>query len=537
MNIKSSQPKASPELHEVNSQLAAQEQIFKLLVESVIDYGIFLMDPNGFIQSWNAGAEKIEGYKASEIIGKHFSIFYLDDDIQRQHPQYEIKQAALHGRYEEEGWRLKKDKSKFWASIVITSLRNTEGKLIGFAKVTRDLTEKKEVEMQLRLSEERSRRMFEGIKDYSFITLNTDGTVASWNEGARRIKGYEKEEILGKYFSIFYTEDDIQMGKCEYELREASETGRFEDTGWRVRKDGTKFWASVLITAIRNENGNIIGFSKVTRDITDKKRAEDLLRMSYVNLEKRVEERTKEISETNDKLQKAIQVRDEFLSIASHELRTPLTPLKLQIQSLAANIRKKTYTQINEDRLQKMADTCNKAISRLSNLVDNLLDVSRINSGKLKLYFEEFDLIELINEIIDRHRSDISFSKSELTVEGPQSLIGVFDRLRIEQIFLNLLTNSLKYGKGQPIEIKIFQESNTVVLKFIDRGMGIKQEDMNRIFERFERLNPETAIGGLGLGLYITRQIVEAHGGSIKVSSQIDLGSTFEVRLPLESKS
>lgn len=339
------------------SKTLVAEQTFRLLVESVGDYGIFLMDPKGFIQSWNLGAERIKGYTADEIIGEHFSKFYLPEDIKRNHPQHEIEIAAKEGKYEEEGWRLRKNGTKFWANVVITGLRDKSGHLVGFAKVTRDLTERKESEEKLRLSEERARRMFEGVKDYAMITLDMDGKVATWNEGARRIKGYEKEEIVGKYFSIFYTPEDVQMGKCEYELEEAKQTGRFEDIGWRVRKDGTKFWATVSITGIRNDNNELIGFSKVTRDITDRKRAEDLLKMSYANLEKRVDERTRQLSEANEKLKDAIRIRDEFLSIASHELRTPLTPLKLQIQSLAASIKKKSFKQMSEERLERMAET------------------------------------------------------------------------------------------------------------------------------------------------------------------------------------
>lgn len=520
------------------SKTLVAEQTFRLLVESVGDYGIFLMDPKGFIQSWNLGAERIKGYTADEIIGEHFSKFYLPEDIKRNHPQHEIEIAAKEGKYEEEGWRLRKNGTKFWANVVITSLRDKSGHLVGFAKVTRDLTERKESEEKLRLSEERARRMFEGVKDYAMITLDVDGRVATWNEGARRIKGYEKEEIVGQYFSIFYTHEDVQMGKCEYELQEAKQTGRFEDTGWRVRKDGTKFWATVSITAIRNEKNELIGFSKVTRDITDRKRAEDLLKMSYSNLEKRVDERTRQLSEANEKLKDAIRIRDEFLSIASHELRTPLTPLKLQIQSLAASIKKKSFKQMSEERLERMAETSDKAITRLSALIDNLLDVSRINSGKLTLNYERFDVIEMVKELLDRHKSEIQTSKSLVDVNLPQSIIGHFDRLRLEQIFLNLLTNSLKYGNAKPIKIEVTADNTHLFIKFTDNGIGIPFQDQDRIFERFERVNDDDyLVGGLGLGLYITKQIVDAHGGTIKVQSKIGEGSEFVVKLPLMGKT
>lgn len=513
--------------------MIAAEEKFSLLVDSVRDYGIFLIDPEGFIVSWNTGAERINGYRAEEVIGKHFSIFYLPEDVARNHPQNELEIAAKEGRYEEEGWRLRKNGTKFWSNVVINPMRDKNNHLVGFAKVTRDLSERKVSEERLRESEERARKMFEGVKDYSLIMLNADGTVATWNEGARRIKGYEPNEIIGKYFAIFYPEQDVQMGKCEYELKEASETGRFEDEGWRVRKDGTKFWASVLITAIRNDHGKVIGFSKVTRDITDKKRAEDLLKMAYANLEKRVEERTQQLIETNKQLQEAVRVRDEFLSIASHELRTPLTPLKMQIQSLMKMIQKSTSPNFNDERVKRMSQTCERSVSRLNSLLDNLLDVSRINLGKLSLTYETFDLVELIKNILDRYEHEIVSTGSTVTLENEKTVIGTFDHIRLEQVFANLLQNALKYGSGKPITVRIYKQDNFAILLFQDLGIGIPKEEHERIFKRFERIESNTNIGGLGLGLFITRQIVEAHGGSIAVDSKPGMGTTFTVRIPL----
>lgn len=516
----------------------AAEEKFSLLVDSVRDYGIFLIDPKGNILSWNTGAERIKGYTSDEVIGKHFSIFYTDADIQRRHPQHELELALKNGKYEEEGWRLRKNGTKFWANVVITALKDKKGNHVGFAKVTRDLSERKEAEEKLIKSEERLRKMFEGIKDYAMILLDPEGNVTSWNEGARRINGYEANEILGKSFKTFYPAQDIQMGKCDYELVEAAETGRFEDEGWRIRKDGTKFWASVLITAIRDDNGKVLGFSKVTHDITDRKRSDDLLKMAYSNLEKRVEERTSDLLRINDQLSEAVRTRDEFLSIASHELRTPLTPLKLQVQNFINNIRKGTIKTMPEERLQRMGDTCERALNRLTSLIDNLLDVSRINSGKLNLNFEDVNLAELAAEILERYKFDIQSAGSvtELTIK--ENVVGYFDRLRIEQIFLNLLTNSLKYGNKKPIQIEISKERGFAKIIFKDNGMGISNKDFERIFERFERVNDNSNpnAGGLGLGLFITKQIVEAHGGTITVNSKEGEGASFTVLLPLEKQ-
>ncbi|MBX3022469.1 MAG: PAS domain S-box protein [Bdellovibrionales bacterium] len=510
-------------------------QLFRLLVDAVKDYGIFLLDPNGIILSFNAGAERISGYNAREVIGRHFSVFYTQNDIDKNHPTQELAIALKMGRYEEEGWRVRQDGTRFWANVIISPMHDAQRQHIGFAKVTRDLTERREAEERLRRSEERSRLMFEGVKDYAMITLEPNGTIATWNEGARRIKGYETFEIVGRHFSCFYPESDVRMGKCEYELKEAIETGRYEEEGWRVRKDGTKFWASVILTATRDRRGNLIGFSKVTRDFTDRKRAEDLLRMAYAEMEKRVEERTQELRTANEHLQKAIQVRDEFMSVASHELRTPITPLKMQVQALIRNVRRKSFDALNEERMNRMAEACDRSLSRLTLLVDNLLDVARISSGHLRLNHEPVELRSLLRELIERYKSEISVSGSRVHLEITQDITVSADRVRFEQVLVNLLTNALKYGESKPIHIAVQLRPENVLISVRDHGRGIDQQDCERIFEKFERAAGVSNLNGLGLGLYITRQIVESHGGRILVESDLGSGSTFSVILPVDS--
>lgn len=510
---------------------------FRMLVDSVKDYAIFFLDQSGHIQSWNAGAERINGYKSTEIIGKHFSTFYTPSDLNRNHPEFELKMALENGRYEEEGWRVRKDGTTFWANIILNPLFDSDGSHLGFSKVTRDLTERKRSEERLRESERRARLMFEGVKDYAMIMLDVNGCITSWNEGARRIKGYEFSEIIGKHFSIFYSEHDIQMGKCEYELKEAIETGRYEEEGWRQRKDGTRFWASTLITSIREKHGKVVGFSKVTRDITDRKRAEDLLRMSYVTLERRVEERTQELVKANEQLRIAVQTRDEFMSIASHELRTPMTPIKLQIQSLISHIQRKTLGDLSEERLKRIVDTTDRSLSRLSSLVDNLLDVSRLNSGKFTLNYEDCSYNELLQEILERFKSQINISGSSVRLIEENKVEGSIDRLRADQVIVNILTNALKYGDKKPIQVSLKEENGFAIIAVKDSGKGISKENLNLIFEKFERAGATTEVGGLGLGLYITKQIMDAHNGSILVTSDIGKGSVFTVQFPLARRS
>ena len=250
-------------------------ELHRLLVESVQDYAIFALDTQGYILSWNAGAQRFKGYTAEEIVGKHFSIFYPQERIAEGYPEYELREAARVGRFEDEGWRLRKDGTRFWANVVITALRDSSGDLIGYAKVTRDLSERREAEEALRLSEERFRLLVQGVKDYAIFLLDPEGHIATWNTGAQRIKGYTSEEIIGKHFSIFYPPERVAERFPQYELKVATEVGQYEDEGWRVRKDGSRFWANVLITALRNKRGELVGFGKVTRDLTERRMAEE----------------------------------------------------------------------------------------------------------------------------------------------------------------------------------------------------------------------------------------------------------------------
>src|SRR5690606_10076885 len=253
---------------------------YRLMVESVRDYAIFMLDPDGKVVSWNEGAVAISGYTADEIIGSHFSRFYPKEAIERGWPEYELTRAAADGRFEDESGRIKKDGSRFWANVIITALRDDHGELIGFSKVTRDLTERRRYEELLRENEERFRMIIEHVSDYAIFMLDAEGFITTWNTGARQITGYEPEEILGSHLSRFYPADAAQRSWPEHELKIARMEGRFEDEGWRIRKDGSRFWANVVITALRAPNGTLLGFSKITRDLTEKRRAEQALEQS-----------------------------------------------------------------------------------------------------------------------------------------------------------------------------------------------------------------------------------------------------------------
>src|SRR5687768_7681463 len=244
---------------------------YRLLIEAITDYAIFMLDPNGFVTSWNPGAQRFKGYVADEIIGQHFSRFYTQEDRDSELPTRALQAALRDGKFEAEGWRVRKDGTRFWAYVVIDPIHLQGGELIGFAKITRDLTERKAAEDALRKSQEEFRLLVQGVTDYAIYLLDKEGRVANWNLGAQRIKGYLPGEIIGSHFSRFYTDEDKATGEPQKALDTVRNAGRFEKEGWRVRKDGNRFWAHVIIDAIRNEDGELLGYAKITRDITERR--------------------------------------------------------------------------------------------------------------------------------------------------------------------------------------------------------------------------------------------------------------------------
>ncbi|HEY5061102.1 MAG TPA: PAS domain-containing sensor histidine kinase, partial [Gemmatimonadaceae bacterium] len=296
-------------------------ELHRLLVAGVQDYAIFALDPQGFILSWNAGGERFMGYTADEIIGKHFSIFYPPEKVAERFPDFELREAERTGRFEDEGWRVRKDGSRFWANVVITALRDRAGRLLGYAKVTRDLTQRRAAEEALRLSEERFRLLVQSVKDYAIFMLDPTGHVATWNDGAQRIKGYTEVEIVGKHFSIFYPPEKQAEHFPEHELNGAVREGRFEDEGWRVRKDGSRFWANVVITALRNHEGHLVGFGKVTRDLTERRAGEqraieDAQRVAAEEAARRTADEARARSEKLQALTSALAATHDISEIA-----------------------------------------------------------------------------------------------------------------------------------------------------------------------------------------------------------------------------
>jgi PAS domain S-box-containing protein len=608
------------------------EEPFRRLVESVRDYAIFLLDTSGHILTWNAGAERLKGYTRQEAIGRHFSMFYPREANERGWPQYELETAAQLGRFEDEGWRLRKDGSRFWANVVITAMRDDEGRLSGFAKVTRDLSERRRNEERLRESEERFRVLVEGVQDYAIFMLDTEGRVVSWNQGARRIKGYEAAEVIGKHFSIFYPQEAIARQWPTTELREAERTGHFEDEGWRLRKDGSRFWANVVITALRDRDGHLRGFSKITRDLTERREQEERLRQSeerfrlllegiedyaivmldpvgrvtswnsgagrmmmyteaqivgqsferfyppedvaagrpaeelrQAKLNRRAEDlgwrmrkdgerfwaetiitalhdaegRLRGFAEimrdmTDRKRMESLEQQGrrltEFLAMLAHELRNPLAPIRNAITIMGA------HRDLPPDVAWSRA-VIERQTTQLARLVDDLLDVSRITRGKLRMRGEPMDLNEAVNRAIEASRPLIDARREALELrlaERPLPVHG--DMTRLTQVMVNLLNNAAKYTpEGGRIEVATRQAGDDCVVCVTDNGVGIPPYLLERVFDLFAQgeRTLDRSEGGLGIGLTLARRIVTLHGGSIAARSEgTGRGAQFEVRLP-----
>ncbi|HEY6954717.1 MAG TPA: PAS domain S-box protein [Flavisolibacter sp.] len=508
-------------------ELRQSEERFRLTVEGVRDYAIFMLDTTGHIMSWNEGAERIKGWSANEIIGKHFSTFYTTEDLEDKKPERELKIAIATGKYEEEGWRVRKNGSVFWANVVITALYNEQNKHIGFSKVTRDLTDKKMSEESLRQSEERYRSLVEQVTDYGIFMLDEKGRIISWNEGARRIKGYEQSDIIGKYFSIFYPEEDILNGKPAYELKVARAEGKYEEEGWRVKKDGSLFWASVVITAIYNSNGIHIGFSKVTRDLTERKEAERALRESY----ERYRLLADQLKATNTQLSYANQELEQFTSIVSHDLQEPIRTIKSFLQLI--NI--KLNNEQNDD-LKTYIEKAVTAADRMKILIQNLLHYSQLSKGEL--VEETMSVEDIINEAVQNVRSSVAKNNAQISIETDVHTIEG-DRVQLVQLIQNLLSNALKFTDRQSPKIKIsaVRENGHVKFSVSDNGIGIAETDLNKVFEIFRRLHTNKAYPGTGIGLAICKKIVDRHRGKIWPESKPGKGTTFYFTLNEEQET
>src|SRR5580693_2842214 len=493
-----------PQETDQDNDRSPMHQHFSQIVAGVRDYAVFTLDVAGHITSWNAGAENIKGYKAEEIIGKHFSRFYPVDAIARNWPGEELKIAAGQGRFEEEGWRIRKDGTRFWADVVITALRSPQGRLTGFLKITRDLTERRRHEETLRESEERFRLLVNSVKEYAIFMLDADGCVASWNLGAERIIGYTAAEIIGRSVECLYPAEAAQGGEPQRDFATVIAHGGMEVNGLRVRKDGTRFWANVVLCSVHDLDGKLRGFAQVTRDLTERKQFKAL--------------------------EESHQRTHEFLAMLSHELRNPLAPLKTSVDIMRMR-------ELSDPVMIRARDVIDRQVQHLTHIIDELLDVSRITSGRIRLTSETLDLQSVVLRAVEAARPLFDSKGHTLEIEAPASHVWVRgDLTRLTQVFVNLLNNAAKYtpDRGR-IEVSIRSTDKSAAVHIRDNGIGIAAELLPRMFDLFTQGDRplDRTDGGLGVGLALVHRIVSLHGGVVKAFSEgIGRGSELVVTLP-----
>lgn len=478
---------------------------YRLMVETVTDYAITVLDPGGIFVSWNDGARKLNGYELPEVLGRHFSLLYPSELLDQNRPDQALVMARDAGHLEEEGWRLRKDGTRFWASIVITPMTGPGGEIRGYSVITRDLSERHRQDEMLRMSEERFRLLVEGVKDYAIFMLDPGGHIVSWNLGAQKNKGYEASEIIGQHFSKFYPAELVASGWPEQELRYALRDGRFEDEGWRIRKDGSRFWASVVITALHDASGKHRGFAKVTRDLTERRRVTAL------------EDEGRRVT--------------NFLAMLGHELRNPLAPISNALELLK---REKTDSAV----VAHTRDIIGRQLRQMTRLVDDLLDVGRITSGKIHLENKPVRLRDAIAQAIEAARPLIEGKSQALHLEMRDAdpwIAG--DSARVIQIVSNLVHNAAKFTQdGGNIHVSLSQSGTDADISVRDDGPGIQPRDLHRIFDLFVQgeQNMARSQGGLGLGLSLVQQLTALHGGRVSAFStgRAGEGSEFVVQFP-----
>jgi PAS domain S-box-containing protein len=505
---------------DVTEKAAAQEALleserrFRVLVEGVIDYAIYMLDPSGVVTNWNAGAERLKGYTADEIVGQHFSKFYTKEDRTTGLPARVLDIATREGRCEAEGWRLRKDGSRFWASVVIDAIRANDGSLLGFAKVTRDVTERRAAHEALLESERQFRLLVEGVSDYALFMLDPNGNVISWNSGAKSIKGYDADEIIGQHFSRFYTEQDRAAGIPARALHTAISEGRFAAEGWRVRKSGDLFWASVVIDPIR-ERGELVGFAKITRDITERRQAQIALE------EAQIQRAHAQKMEALGKLTGGV----------AHDFNNLLMVVSGHIQTL-----KRSAT---DPKAARAAEAIELAAQRGSTLTRQLLTFSRRQTFH--------PTVVSLREHMEGFRNMLANALGEttrlVTSIGPEVWLIKADASELELALVNVTLNArdampnggtivltaenVLLRRGDVPE-KI--EGEFVVLRITDTGRGIAPDILAKVFDPF--FTTKGSAKGSGLGLSQVHGFAHQSGGTVAIQSQLGRGTTVEIFLP-----
>jgi PAS domain S-box-containing protein len=635
-------------LKQKEQALRESEERFRMLVEGVKDYAIFMLDPNGLVTSWNTGAEWLHGYRAQEVKGQNFSMFYTAHDIQRGQPELGLRRAATEGRFHEECIRLAKGGKQFWADVVITALRDPGRIICGFAQVTRDITarkaaeerlsgsealktailnaaldaiisinydgliqewnpaaerifgytraealgrpvddliipetlrkvydgslanylingaislmgrpielklrraggaefsaemaisriptedpprctalirditERQQAEAELHRSEERFRLLVEGVKDYALYMLDPEGRIETWNSGAERLEGYTAKEIIGKPLATIFPPEDIERKAPEVALKKAEQEGRVLNEGWRVRKDGSRFWSQGIITALRDETGKLRGFAKVAHDMTQEKQTEEEIHRLNTQLESRVVERTAQLEAANQEL-------EAFSYSVSHDLRAPLRHILGYVDILQS-----TAGEALDKSSRQYLDTIARAAAQMGHLIDALLEFSRM--GRSEMRSEQVSLAALVEDARRELRGEAKGREIQWRVGDLPEVQG--DPLMLRQAVVNLLSNAIKYtGTRAKAKIAIGVKSTAKETVFFvrDNGVGFDMDYADKLFGVFQRFHRGNEFEGTGIGLANVRRIIHRHGGRTWAEGKTDKGATFYFAIP-----
>jgi PAS domain S-box-containing protein len=489
---------------------------YRMLIEAVTDYAIYMLDRDGIITSWNPGARRFKGYEEAEILGENFSRFYTDEDRRAGLPRHALQIAEREGKFENEGWRVRKDGTKFWAYVIIDPIRDSTGALIGFAKITRDLTERMQAEAVLRASQEQFRLLVQGVTDYAIYLLSPEGKVSSWNAGAQRIKGYAPEEIIGRHFSQFYTEADQKAALPQKALEIAAREGRYEKEGWRVRKDGTKFWANIVIDTIRNPDGSLLGFAKITRDITERMNAQQAL------------------DETREALIQAqkMEAIGHLTGGVAHDFNNLLMAIQGSLELLQRRLPK------DDRKVAQLLDNAVQGAQRGAALTQRMLAFARRQDLKL-VALRVPDLVQGMTELL---QSSLGPSIQIETRFLPNLPKAYADPYQLELALLNLAMNARDaMPKGGAIVVEARERTVTdepglkpgryLCVTVTDTGTGMDEATQQRAMEPF--FTTKGVGKGTGLGLPMVHGMAQQSGGKLLLKSKPGLGTTAELWLPV----
>ncbi len=497
--------------HSIRLDAHAADLRFQLLVGAITDYAIYMLEPSGHVATWNPGARRFKGYEAEEIIGRHFSTFFTEVDREAGLPEHILKTAAAEGRFEAEGWRVRKDGTRFWAQAVVDSIRDDDGRLLGFAKITRDVTERRQAEQALYQSEQRFRMLVQGVRDCAIYMLDPEGRVSNWNPGAAAIKGYTEAEIVGQHFSRFYTEEDRAAGEPQRALATALREGKYEKEAWRVRKDGTRFWASVLIDPILAPDGTLGGFAKITRDITDKKHAEE------------------ELEEARNALFQAqkLQALGELTGGIAHDFNNLITVVRGSAEMLKRN-------DLSFEKRDRYLAAIIETADRAAALTSHLLAFGRRQALKPQVIDLNVRLDALADVLGRMLGSHIEVALDLSPALGPVEV----DPAQLESALLNAAINArdaMPQGGRLTISTCNVEGADEVRISLADTGEGMAPDIVNRAFEPFFTTK---AVGkGTGLGLSQIHGFAAQAGGRAVIESKPGEGTTLRLYLPRTQKS